>query len=194
MMSFIVFQIKYGWIAISSTYRGLCSLILPEYNDILVKKKLVATLNRKYVESIEFEKIDDVNECYFDSEAQYFLKKTREELLSYFDGKEVIFSVPVDLEGYTQFQKNVWKAVCKISYGYTCSYGYIAQCIGKPTASRAVGQALKRNPLPIIIPCHRVISSDGSIGGFSGENYWKEILLSLEKARTIRNEKITTFS
>lgn len=185
MISLIVFQIKYGWIAISSTYRGLCSLILPESSDILAKHKIIDALNRRYGESIELEKINDVNECYFDPKAQYFLNKAKDELLSYFDGKEIIFSVPVDLEVYTQFQKSVWKAVCKMSYGYTCSYGYIAQCIGRPKASRAVGQALKRNPLPIIIPCHRVIGSDGSIGGFSGGSYWKEILLSLEKAGTI---------
>lgn len=189
MISFIVFQIKYGWIALSSTHRGLCSLILPESNDKLAKQKIISELNRRYGENIEFEKINNVNQCYCDSKAQYFLNKAKEELARYFNGKEVIFSVPVDLERYTQFQKSVWKAVCKIPYGHTCSYGYIAQCIDKPFAFRSVGQALKRNPVPIIIPCHRVISSDGSIGGFSGGTRWKEILLSLEKARAFETEK-----
>ncbi len=86
------------------------------------------------------------------------------------------------MEGYTQFQKSVWEAVCKIPYGHTYSYGYLARQIGNPKASRAVGQALKKNPVPIIVPCHRVVNSDGSIGGFSGGNQWKKILLALEKA------------
>lgn len=176
----MVFQTKYGWIAISSTSKGLCFLVLPEADDALAKQKIITALDMKYGKVIESEEIIHKDEYYSDSEGRYLLKKAREELTSYFDGKKLEFTVPVDMEGYTQFQKNVWNEVCRIPYGYTCNYGYIARQIGKPKASRAVGQALKKNPVLIIIPCHRVISSDRKIGGFSGGIQWKKKLLDLE--------------
>ncbi|MGQ9611182.1 MAG: methylated-DNA--[protein]-cysteine S-methyltransferase [bacterium] len=175
MMSFIVFKTNYGWIAISSTSRGIRFLTLPEPDNILAKQKIINALYIKYGE-----KIINTNQYLSNSEALYFLNKARDELSNYFDGKKVSFTVPVDLEGYIQFQKDVWEAVRKVPYGNVCSYRHIAKYIGKPTASRAVGQVLKKNPVPIIIPCHRVISSDGNIGGFSGGIQLKKMLLTLE--------------
>ncbi|MFH1942641.1 MAG: methylated-DNA--[protein]-cysteine S-methyltransferase, partial [bacterium] len=102
------------------------------------------------------------------------------QLLEYFNGTRKVFSLPIDLRG-TDFQKSVWEAVRKVPYGQTRSYGDIAKAIGNPRASRAVGAANGANPIPIIIPCHRIIGSDGSITGFGGGIPLKQKLLNLEK-------------
>jgi AraC family transcriptional regulator of adaptative response/methylated-DNA-[protein]-cysteine methyltransferase len=102
------------------------------------------------------------------------------ELEQYFAGVLREFKTPIELVG-TPFQLSVWKALQKVPYGETCSYRELAIAIGKPTAARAVAQALGANPLPILVPCHRVIASDGSLGGFSCGLRRKRWLLELEK-------------
>lgn len=109
---------------------------------------------------------------------EYFTEAIR-QLKAYFKGELKNFNLPLLPEG-SEFQKNVWKALCKIPYGTTISYGELARCIGKPSASRAVGGANGRNPLPIIIPCHRVINGNGQLGGYSCGLEIKKYLLSLE--------------
>ena len=108
-------------------------------------------------------------------------QRIRKSIISYFNGKKVKFNFPIDRIRATEFQKSVWKETSKIPYGTTTSYGEIAERIGKPKSYRAVGNALGANPLPIIIPCHRVVSSNGSLGGFSGGLKLKKFLLELEK-------------
>jgi methylated-DNA-[protein]-cysteine S-methyltransferase len=103
------------------------------------------------------------------------------QLRGYFAGKVRRFDLPLALEG-TAFQQMVWRALQTIPYGETLSYGGLARCIGKPTASRAVGAANGRNPIPIIIPCHRVIGAAGSLTGFGGGLSTKRKLLELEGA------------
>jgi len=98
----------------------------------------------------------------------------------YFRGKPVDFGDQLDLSSGTEFQRKVWSSCRGIPYGQTCSYGWIAGQIGQPGASRAVGNALGKNPIPIIIPCHRVLAADGGIGGFSGGLSVKRRLLDLE--------------
>ena len=94
------------------------------------------------------------------------------------------FNLKLDLIG-TKFQKLVWRELIKIPYGGTVTYADIARRVGRSKASRAVGRAVAENPIPIIIPCHRVISSDGSIGGYSFGVKIKEFLLELEGARDV---------
>jgi methylated-DNA-[protein]-cysteine S-methyltransferase len=108
-------------------------------------------------------------------------RKAAKLLRKYFSGKRVTFDVPLDLQQATAFQRAVWKAAAAIPYGETRSYAWIARRIGRPKAARAVGQALGANPVPVIIPCHRVISSSGALGGFSGGLGMKERLLRLER-------------
>lgn len=108
------------------------------------------------------------------------LNQTQMELQEYFAGKRKEFTVPVRLKG-TSFQQEVWKALQKIPYGETRSYGQIAEMIGNPKACRAVGGANNRNPVMIIIPCHRVIGADGSLVGFGGGLEVKCCLLELER-------------
>lgn len=106
------------------------------------------------------------------------------QLDEYFQGKRTTFSLPFKLTG-TPFQLAVWKELQNIPYGKTTSYKEIAQKINKPKAYRAVGMANNKNPLPIIIPCHRVIGSNGKLIGYAGGLKLKNYLLELEKSHTI---------
>jgi O-6-methylguanine DNA methyltransferase len=101
------------------------------------------------------------------------------ELLEYLGGGRERFTVPLDLRG-TGFQLEVWQALRRIPYGQTTSYSRLAASIGRPRSSRAVGQATHRNPVPIIVPCHRLIGADGSLTGFGGGLDLKRTLLTLE--------------
>ena len=108
-------------------------------------------------------------------------RRLRAALERYFEGEAVDFrDIPLDLNGATSFRVAVWKAARKIHWGKTCSYGELAEKLGKPAASRAVGQALGANPVPIVVPCHRVLAADGKLGGFSGGLDWKRTLLRIE--------------
>lgn len=103
------------------------------------------------------------------------------QLREYFSGARQTFDLPLDVRG-TTFQKAVWSQVMRIPYGATVTYGDIAQLVGKPRASRAVGGAVGANPLPIVIPCHRVIGAGGALTGFGSGLDIKEMLLRLEGA------------
>lgn len=103
------------------------------------------------------------------------------QLRAYFAGELQRFELSLAARG-TPFQQRVWRALREIPYGQTISYGELARRIGQPTASRAVGAANGRNPLPIVVPCHRVIGSTGRLTGFAGGLHLKEGLLALEQA------------
>ena len=111
--------------------------------------------------------------------AQTILIKTQKQLEQYFAGKRTSFDVALDLVG-TEFQVQAWRALCRIPYGKTISYGQQAANIKKPKAFRAVGSANGKNPIPIIVPCHRVVAGDGSLGGYSLGLKMKKQLLALE--------------
>lgn len=103
-------------------------------------------------------------------------------LTGYFNGKQKEFDCTIDFVKATPFQKQVWEVTRSIPFGETRSYSWVAEQIGKPTSVRAVGQALGKNPLPIIVPCHRVIASDGTLCGFGGGLDMKRDLLRLESS------------
>jgi len=107
------------------------------------------------------------------------LVETERQLGEYFSGKRKMFSIALDMRG-TPFQKDVWRALLAIPYGETRSYRQLAKQLGKPQATRAVGTANGRNPLSIIVPCHRVIGSSGKLTGFAGGLEVKAHLLGLE--------------
>lgn len=111
------------------------------------------------------------------------LKKARQQLQEYFAGTRKDFDLPLNING-TEFQVSVLEALRDIPYGETVSYGEIARRIGRPKAVRAVGAANGRNPIPIVVPCHRVIGSSGDLTGFGGGLDTKEALLRLEAENT----------
>jgi methylated-DNA-[protein]-cysteine S-methyltransferase len=106
------------------------------------------------------------------------LKETATQLEEYFAGERTEFDVPMELDG-TEFQRAVWAELARIPYGETISYGELARRVGRPKGPRAVGQANGRNPIPIIVPCHRVLASNG-IGGYGGGLPMKRALLAVE--------------
>ena len=108
------------------------------------------------------------------------LDQFEKETIEYFKGSRREFKVAVDLDGVPPFTTKVLKLTSKIKFGKTRSYGEIAKAVRNPTASRAVGQAMGRNPVPLIIPCHRVTGSCGKLGGFSGGIEMKKTLLKIE--------------
>jgi methylated-DNA-[protein]-cysteine S-methyltransferase len=108
----------------------------------------------------------------------------REQLAEYFAGERQQFDVPLKLAG-TSFQQRVWQELVRIPFGTTISYGQLAERVDKPTASRAVGQANGRNPISIIVPCHRVIGADGKLTGYGGGVDKKKWLLAWERSATV---------
>ncbi len=106
-----------------------------------------------------------------------------DKIKGFFGGKKVDFGERIDFPKSTPLEKRIWKAMRKISYGQTRSYKWLATEVGNKKLARAVGGACSKNPVPIIIPCHRVIRSDGSLGGFSGGTGKKRKLLSIERQR-----------
>jgi methylated-DNA-[protein]-cysteine S-methyltransferase len=123
---------------------------------------------------IEFQK---PNQLLRRAKAPYLIKK---ELQEYFGHGREEFTQKISFSSGTEFDRKVWLALKDIPYGETRTYKWLAEKVGKPTASRAVGQSLSRNPLPIVLPCHRIIESDGSIGGYSAGVDIKRRLLDIE--------------
>ena len=113
------------------------------------------------------------------------------ELAAYFTGRRKTFTSPCDIRALPQFTRSVLRIAARIPYGDVRSYQWIARKLGNPKAARAVGNALARNPVPIIIPCHRVVRRDGAIGGFALGAAWKKKLLNLEKTSTKTKTSIT---
>jgi O-6-methylguanine DNA methyltransferase len=115
-----------------------------------------------------------------DSESKAMLEKLAVFLCDLVEGTAPEVSPPADLEGLSSFAREVLGVVANIPRGQSRSYGWIAERVEKPGAARAVGGAVGRNPVPLLVPCHRVVGSDGSIGGWSGAPGWKEYLLEQE--------------
>ncbi len=113
------------------------------------------------------------------------LTAAEDQLLEYFDRRRTAFELPVDLSRLTRFQRAVLGATASLGFGQVATYNDIARRIGRPKAARAVGNALGRNPVAIIVPCHRVVRSDGSLGGYTGGLEFKERLLRIEGRRDL---------
>ena len=162
--SYIVFNTQFGWMAAVSSEQGLCKLTLPQPAPDKAMTLIADMLPKATASSSDFE--------------DFTIRIER-----YFEGKETNFSDQLDLRTSTAFQQEVWRQTQSIPYGETRSYGEIAVEAGSPKAFRAVGQAEKRNEVPLVIPCHRVIGSDGSLTGYGGKDntHIKAQLLDFEK-------------
>ncbi len=161
-ISYTRFETPWGWCLAACSIQGVVQLTLPG------KKMDNAILELKQWPNVTV----------FEQET-FLLKKVKDQLLKYLAGKKKTFDLPLDFRG-TPFQKKVWGALSRIPYAQTRSYQDIAEAIGNPKATRAVGMANNRNPLPILVPCHRVIGKDGSMVGYGGGLSLKKKLLSLE--------------
>ncbi|MBM2840423.1 MAG: methylated-DNA/protein-cysteinemethyltransferase [Bacteroidetes bacterium] len=161
------FDSKIGLIYIASTEKGVCKISVPRET----KKDFLKWLRDNF----------DDNEV-ADNKSRN--KDVIDQLNRYFNGKLAKYTVPIDLIG-TPFQTRVWKELTKIPYGTTISYKQLAKRISTSRGFQAVGRANAANPLPIIVPCHRVIGTDGSLVGYSAGIKTKEFLLKLEGALMI---------
>lgn len=137
---------------------------------------LLVTANERKITSIEFDGEQPMN-----SSSSELTQKCARQLQEYFDGNRKTFDLPLSQDG-TEFQHQVWQQLTQIPFGITHSYSQIAQSIGRDKAVRAVGAANGRNKLPIVVPCHRVIGSDGSLTGFAGGMERKRWLLEHENS------------
>jgi len=160
-LNYITFNTDLGWIGILSSAKGLLGTTLPQPSLDEVRQLLG----------------DNVSHAIW---SPHLFKDLMERLKVYFSGHRTTFPDKLDLSRATRFQREVWEITRLIPYGETRSYGWVAKQIKRPKAVRAVGQALSKNPLPIIVPCHRVVASDGKLGGFGGGIEMKRYLLSLE--------------
>ena len=120
--------------------------------------------------------------------------ETMRQLEQYFAGERLVFKLDLDLDQGTPFQRRVWKALRDIPYGLTVTYKEIAQAIGQPSATRAVGSANGANPIPVVVPCHRVVAAGGKLGGFSAGLYMKQRLLDLETQTRLRASTFGMFT
>lgn len=160
------FDSPLGPLRIASTGRGLAYLQLPRANGLGVE----GWLARHAPDA----------RC-VDAYAPH--REAIRQVLQYLEGKRDVFDLPLDLRG-TPFQRAVWRAVAEIPYGETRSYQRVARSVRRPRAVRAVGAANGANPVPLVVPCHRVIASGGGLGGYGGGLDAKRRLLAMEQART----------
>jgi len=165
-LNYLTFNTSLGWMGIMGSAKGLRELVFPQPSC----QQAFHLLNESALKS---------HRTLTEAETNYF-GDLSERIRLYLGGKRVSFPDRLDLSCASPFQKRVWKATQSIPYGETRAYAWVADKIGMPRATRAVGQALAGNPLPIIIPCHRVICSDGSLGGFSDGKLLKQRLLEIE--------------
>jgi len=159
--NYVIFDTEIGWVGILASARGLTHATLPQPSFREAHRLLGNRVNHATWSPHPF--------C-------DLIKR----LKAYFSGHKTVFPDELDLSGASAFQHQVWQTTRLIPYGKTRSYLWVAEQIGKPGAARAVGQALATNPLPVIIPCHRVIASSGKPGGYSGGVEMKRHLLNLE--------------
>ena len=166
-LKYTTFNTKRGWVGILGSSYRLLRTTLPQ-NSAQEAKRLLG---------------DRVKEAIW---SDHFFADLSKRLRSYFSGHRVAFTHELDLSLATAFQCQVWEITRLIPYGETRSYSWVAEQLGRAEAVRAVGRALARNPLPIIIPCHRVVAKDGKLGGYSGGVEMKKYLLWLETSASIR--------
>ena len=160
---YAVSNIGVGWVGVLGSNSGLLEVTLPQGAAREAERQLGGGLRGAIRSDDSFADL-------------------MERLRSYFSGKRVDFDDELDLSAATAFQRRVWRLARLIPYGETRSYGWVAEKLGKAGAGRAVGQALGRNPLPVIVPCHRVVAKDSKLGGYSGGVAKKRYLLRLESA------------
>jgi O-6-methylguanine DNA methyltransferase len=158
-----VFRTQWGWVELTVSEKGVTSIVLPRSPRLGGKNGRPST-----------------KDCDPQGAAKPMLNEAKAQLIEYLAGGRREFSMPVDMSAGTPFQRRVWRAILRIPYGRVRSYQWVAMRVGGRQYARAVGMALGANPVPIVVPCHRIISHDGSLGGFGCGLPMKRRLLKLE--------------
>ncbi len=161
MKSFNIYKTEWGNGAVVFSEKGLAGIVFPQENELQLEKEIAEKFGKPVYR-------EDLGKELCSTLGRYFAKE------------HVQFDYQVDYSKVTGFERTVYETLMAIPYGETITYKELAGRCGRPGAARAVGNAMAKNPYPIIVPCHRVLKSDGSIGGWSGKRGWKERLLTLE--------------
>ena len=163
----MIFNSPWGWMGIAESSKGIQAIVLPRRS----KRAVEADLRLQSSGPVQ-------------QEGSAGLEVARRQLLDYLAGRRNTFDMPLDLSQGTSFQRKVWRVLQRVPYGKLRSYQWIAARVGGPQYARAVGNAVGANLIPIVIPCHRIVAQDASLGGFSGGLSMKRKLLSLEGTLT----------
>jgi len=159
----IIFKSSWGWMGISGSSKGIDAITLPKGSQRAIESILRTVVGEPLAPG-----------------GSVRLEDARSQLLDYFAGKREAFDVSLDLSRGTSFQRQVWRVLQLVPYGKLRSYQWVAVRVGGRGYARAVGNAVGANPLPLVIPCHRIVAQDTSLGGFSGGLPMKRRLLTLE--------------
>ena len=164
MIGFNTYKTRWGRGALVFSHKGLAYTVFPQENDLQLEEEIAKRFGvLKYNEHLG-------------QDLSYSLGL-------YFNGERIQFDYQLDYGRSSEFEKLVYEHLKAVPYGKVINYKELAKRCGHPKAARAVGNALAKNPMPVVIPCHRVLKSDGSIGGWSGKRGWKERLLAIEGVR-----------
>lgn len=159
----MVFKSHWGWMGVSESGKGIDGIALPQ----ATRQRALAVLGEHASEVLALETSPQ-------------LEMVQAQLLDYLAGKRQRFDALLDFSRGTVFQRQVWRTLLRVPYGKLRSYQWVAARVGGPQYARAVGNAVGANPLPIIVPCHRIVAHDATLGGFSGGLQTKRKLLTLE--------------
>jgi len=163
MLHATLFHSPWGWIGIAASTKGICAISLPQATKRSAESRLRESVGPFTLRS-----------------PSPALRRARAQLVRYLAGSSRPFSLSLDVERGTTFQRRVWHVLQRMPYGSLRSYQWVATRVGGRHYARAVGNAVGANPIPIVIPCHRIVAHDESLGGFSGGLPMKRRLLSLE--------------
>lgn len=169
-MQTTIIKSPWGWIGLAATGRGVVAVVLPKRSRRAVERELTPLHARS--NGFPGQREHDV--------AAQYLDAARKAICSYLAGRPLTADLPLDLDRHPRFSRRVWDVLRTIPYGRVRAYGWVARKIGNPRAARAVGGACRANPVPLLVPCHRIVAGDGSLGGFSGGLPVKKRLLRLE--------------
>jgi len=167
MICYYLFKTAKGEAGFALSPKGICRVILPGLKPALIRKQLTQAGG------------EVVSGCFPPPAlAQRLVEKAK----AYFEGKPAALDLPLDLQEASEFELKVYRALQKVGYGQVQTYGWLAEKAGAPAGARAVGAALAKNPVPLIVPCHRIVRADGGLGGFSaaGGLKLKQWMLDLE--------------
>lgn len=176
-----VFRTRWGWMGLGASAKGIRAIVLPKSSRRAVERALTKCPGSKFdVRSAKSVRRGKSNPKPRTPNLEPRLRDAQRQIIAYLAGKRRLLDFPIDLSGGMPFQRRVWRVAQRIPYGRARSYGWVASKVGGRRYARAVGAALGANPVPLLVPCHRVLAHDGSLGGFSGGLAVKRRLLELE--------------